>query len=50
MVTVQRTQVALRVLLQRTRAFERIDDEPLPLHQSIVFRAVTQLPLRLLPA
>jgi cytochrome P450 len=44
------TQVALRVLLQRTRAFERVDDAPLPLHQSIVFRAVTQLPVRLLPA
>ena len=43
-------QVALRTLLARTRAFERLDDEPLPLHPSIVFRAVTRLPVRLLPA
>lgn len=41
------TQVALRVLLQRTRTFERTDDALLPLHQSIVFRAVTALPVRL---
>jgi cytochrome P450 PksS len=39
------TQVALRVLLQRTRSFERVDDAPLPLHQSIVFRACTKLPV-----
>ncbi len=43
------TQVALRVLLQRTRHFERSDDALLPLHQSIVFRAVTSLPVRLEP-
>ena len=43
-------QVALHVLLARTRAFERTDDRPLPLHPSIVFRGVTELPLRLVPA
>src|SRR5262249_33591357 len=43
-------QVALRALLSKTRAFERRDDAPLPLHPSIVFRGVTQLPLRLQPA
>jgi len=42
-------QVALAALLDRTRAFERIDDAPLPLHPSIVFRGVTSLPLRLHP-
>jgi cytochrome P450 len=40
-------QVALSALLARTRAFERIDDTALPMHPSIVFRAVTKLPLRL---
>ncbi len=43
-------QVALRTLLARTRSFERTDDEPLPLHPSIVFRGVTKLPLRLVAA
>jgi cytochrome P450 len=43
------TQVALEALLDRTRAFERVDDAPLPLHPSIVFRGVTRLPLRLHP-
>jgi cytochrome P450 len=43
-------EVALRVLLARTRRFERVDDAPLPLHPSIVFRAVTSLPLELEPA
>lgn len=43
-------QVALHALLQRTRSFERTDDALLPLHPSIVFRAVTQLPLRLVAA
>ncbi len=43
-------QVALEALLNRTRAFERTDDAPLPLHPSIVFRGVTRLPLRLVPA
>ncbi len=42
--------VALRVLLQRTRDFRRADDEPLPLHPSIVFRGVTRLPMTLVPA
>lgn len=42
-------QVALHALLARTRAFERTDDRPLPLHPSIVFRGVTELPLRLVP-
>jgi len=41
------TQVALRVLLRRTRSFGRTDDAPLPLHPSIVFRGVTRLPLHL---
>ncbi len=41
-------QVALRTLLARTRAFERTDDDQLPLHPSIVFRGVTKLPLRLI--
>lgn len=44
------TQVALRVLLRRTRSFERTGSEPLPLHPSIVFRGVTKLPLRLTAA
>jgi cytochrome P450 len=42
-------RVALEVLLERTAYFERIDAEPLPLHPSPVFRAVTKLPLRLEP-
>ncbi|MBI3770001.1 MAG: cytochrome P450 [Deltaproteobacteria bacterium] len=42
-------QVALAALLDRARAFERVDDAPLPLHPSIVFRGVTRLPLRLHP-
>jgi len=40
-------QVALRALLARTRRFERVDDAPLPLHPSIVFRGVRSLPLRI---
>ncbi len=43
-------QVALHALLARTRHFERTDDAPLPLHPSIVFRGVTALPLKLVPA
>jgi cytochrome P450 len=43
-------QVAIRTLLGQTRAFERVDDAPLPLHPSIVFRGVTRLPVRLTPA
>jgi cytochrome P450 len=42
-------QVAIGTLLERTRSFERIDDAPLPLHPSIVFRGPTKLPLRLTP-
>lgn len=42
-------QVAVDALLSRTRGFERVDDAPLPLHPSIVFRGVTRLPLRLRP-
>jgi cytochrome P450 len=43
-------EIAVRVLLQRTRRFARVDEEPLPLHPSIVFRGVTRLPVRLEPA
>jgi cytochrome P450 len=42
-------QVALAALLRHTRRFERSTRDPLPLHPSIVFRAVTELPLRLVP-
>jgi cytochrome P450 len=42
--------VALEVLLERTSSFERTDSEPLPLHPSPVFKAVTKLPVRLEPA
>ncbi len=42
-------QVAIGTLLKRTRSFERTTSELLPLHPSIVFRAVTKLPLRLYP-
>jgi cytochrome P450 len=42
-------EVALGALLDRTRAFARADDAPLPFHPSIVFRGVTRLPLRLVP-
>ncbi len=40
-------QTALRVLLERTESFRRLDDEPLPLHPSPVFRGFTKLPLEL---
>ena len=43
-------EVAIGALLERTRHIERVDDEPLPLHPSPVFRGVTKLPLRLTPA
>jgi cytochrome P450 len=43
-------EIAIRVLLERTRDFCRIDEQPLPLHPSIVFRGVTSLPMRLEPA
>src|SRR6059036_195089 len=42
-------EVALRVLLERTRRFRRVDDTPLPIPPSIVFRGVTSLPLVLEP-
>jgi cytochrome P450 len=40
-------RVAVGALLARTKGFERRGDELLPLHPSPVFRAVTELPLRL---
>jgi len=43
-------EVALRVLLARTRRFGRVDDAPLPIPPSIVFRGVTSLPMVLEPA
>src|SRR5262245_52388582 len=43
-------RVALGALLRRTRSFALASDEPLPLHPSPVFRAVTRLPIRLEPA
>ncbi len=43
-------RIALGALLRRTRRLERIGSEPLPLHPSPVFRAVTSLPVRLEPA
>ena len=43
-------RAALDTLVRRTRSFERIGSEPLPLHPSIVFRGVTELPLRLVAA
>jgi cytochrome P450 len=39
-------QVAIGALLERTRDVRRVDDAPLPLHPSIVFRGVRSLPLR----
>jgi len=43
-------RVALGALLRRTRRFALATDEPLPLHPSPVFRAVTRLPVQLEPA
>jgi cytochrome P450 len=43
-------RVAIGALLERTRGFERVGTEELPLHPSPVFRAVTKLPVRLRPA
>jgi cytochrome P450 len=43
-------RVALGALLRRTRDFSLATGEPLPLHPSPVFRAVTRLPIRLEPA
>jgi cytochrome P450 len=43
-------QVAVGTLLERTRTVRRIDDAPLPLHPSIVFRGVRSLPVQVDPA
>jgi cytochrome P450 len=43
-------RVAVEALLRRTRSFALAGEEPLPLHPSPVFRAVTRLPVRLEPA
>jgi cytochrome P450 len=43
-------RVALGALLARTRRVERTDAGELPLHASPVFRAVSRLPVRLVPA
>jgi cytochrome P450 len=43
-------RVAIGTLLARTKGFERRGEQELPLHPSPVFRAVTQLPLRLFAA
>jgi cytochrome P450 len=43
-------EIALRVLLERTRDFARVDDAPLRIHPSIVFRGVRSLPMRLVAA
>ena len=40
-------RVAVATLLERTRHFERVGDENLPLHPSPVFKGVRELPLRL---
>jgi cytochrome P450 len=40
-------RVALGALLRGTRRFALVDEGPLPLHPSPVFRAVTRLPVRL---
>ena len=40
-------QVAIRVLLQRTRRMQRTDDERLPLHPSFIFRGFTRIPVEL---
>jgi cytochrome P450 len=42
-------QIALRVLLERTRSFELASSEPLPLHKSFVFRGFTSIPMNLEP-
>ena len=44
------TRIALRVLLEKTRDFERTTTDDLPLHRSLVFNGVTSLPLALRPA
>src|SRR5262245_3139036 len=42
-------QIALRVLLERTRGFELASSEPLPLHKSFVFRGFRSIPMQLEP-
>jgi cytochrome P450 len=43
-------RVALEALFAHTKGFELATAEPLPLHPSPVFRAVTKLPFRVAPA
>ncbi len=43
-------RIAIGTLLERTRHFERVGNEPLPLHPSPVFKGVKSLPVRLHPA
>jgi cytochrome P450 len=43
-------RVSLEALFAHTKGFELATAEPLPLHPSPVFRAVTKLPLRIAPA
>ena len=40
-------QVAIRVLLERTRRLQRTDAERLPLHPSFIFRGYTSIPVEL---
>jgi len=40
--------VAVRELLRRTKDFRRIDDAPLPIHPSFIFRGVKSLPVELI--
>ncbi|MCA9512879.1 MAG: cytochrome P450 [Myxococcota bacterium] len=40
-------RVAIGALLRGTRRIERVNDDPLPLHGSPVFRAFTEIPVRL---
>jgi len=40
-------QIALRVLLERTRGFALSSSDPLPLHKSFVFRGFTSIPMNL---
>lgn len=41
-------QLALRVLLERSREMRRTDDEQLPLHPSLIFRSHTRLPVEVI--
>ena len=42
--------IVLRALLERTRSFELVNREPLPMHSSFVARSYRSLPVRLVPA